>query len=145
MAMSVREAFEKGTEAFNAHDLDAFAETMSDDVAQTAPGGMHLDGKPACIAYFANWIEAFPDAHVDVHDVVITDDAVAEEGTFSGTHTGVFHTPMGDIPPTGRAVNAQYVQLLRFRDGTFFSANLMFDRMELLEQLGLVPAPAAAG
>jgi steroid delta-isomerase-like uncharacterized protein len=145
MAMSVREAFDKGTEAFNAHDLDAFAQTVSDDVVQTAPGGMRFEGKPACIAYFANWMEAFPDAHVDVHDVVITDDVVAEEGTFSGKHTGVFHTPMGDIPPTGRAVQAEYVQVLRFRDGTFFSANLMFDRMELLEQLGLVPEPAAAG
>jgi steroid delta-isomerase-like uncharacterized protein len=145
MAMSVREAFDKGTEAFNTHDLDAFAEIISDDVVQTAPGGIRAEGKPACIAFFANWIEAFPDAHVDIHDVVITDDVAVEEGTFSGTHNGVFHSPTGDIPPTGRAVRAEYVQVLRYRDGTFFSANLMFDRMEMIEQLGLLPAPAAAG
>jgi steroid delta-isomerase-like uncharacterized protein len=143
MAMSVREAFEKGTEAFNAHDMDAFGELISDDVVQIVPGGMRLEGKPACIAYFAGWIEAFPDAHVDVHDVVMTDDGVAEEGTFSGTHNGVFHSPMGDVPPTGRPVSAEYIQVLRYRDGLCFSANLMFDRMELVEQLGLAPAPAA--
>jgi steroid delta-isomerase-like uncharacterized protein len=145
MAMSVREAFEKGTEAFNAHDMDAFAETMSDDVTQTAPGGMSSRGKAACVAFYHNWIEAFPDAHVDVHDVVITDDVAVEEGTFTGTHNGVFHSPMGDIPPTGKPLKAEYIQVMRFRDGECVSTNLMFDRVELLEQLGLMPEPAAAG
>jgi steroid delta-isomerase-like uncharacterized protein len=143
--MSVREAFERGTDAFNAHDMDAFAETFSDDVVQTAPGGMSSQGRAACIAFYSVWIEAFPDAHVDVHDLVITDDAAIEEGVFSGTHNGVFHTPMGDIPPTGKPVRAEYIQVLRYRAGECVSANLMFDRMELLEQLGLLPAPAAAG
>jgi steroid delta-isomerase-like uncharacterized protein len=142
--MSVREAFDRGTEAFNAHDMDAFGATLADDVAQTAPGGMSSQGKAACVAFYSMWIEAFPDAHVDVHDVVITDDA-AEEGTFSGTHNGVFHSPMGDIPPTGKTVRAEYIQVLRYRGGKCVSTNLMFDRMQLLEQLGLVPAAAAAG
>jgi steroid delta-isomerase-like uncharacterized protein len=143
MAMSVREAFDKGTDAFNAHDMDAFAETLADDVSQTAPGGMSSQGKAACVAFYSIWLEAFPDAHVDIHDVVITDDAAIEEGVFSGTHNGVFHSPMGDVPPTGKSVRVAYIQVLRYRDGECVSANLMFDRMELLEQLGLVPAAAA--
>jgi ketosteroid isomerase-like protein len=68
---------------------------------------------------------------------------VVEMGTFSGTHTGVFHTPDGDIPPTGRPVKAPYVNVLSFRDGMFVAGDLMFDRLALLEQLGLVPEPAA--
>lgn len=145
MAMSVREAFEKGTEAFNTHDMDAFAEVLSDDHVQLAPGGLRAEGKRDSVAFFAGWIEAFPDAHVAVHDVLFTDDAAVEEGTFTGTHNGVFHSPMGDIPPTRRAVAVEYVQVLRFRDGAIFASSLMFDRVELLDQLGLLPAPAAAG
>ena len=68
-----------------------------------------------------------------------------EEGTFSGTHDGVLHTPTGDIPPTGRAVRLDYIQVLRFRDGKHASFNLMFDRLLMLEQLGLLPAEAPAG
>jgi hypothetical protein len=30
--MTAREAFEKGTAAFNAHDIDGFAEVLADDV-----------------------------------------------------------------------------------------------------------------
>jgi hypothetical protein len=143
MTMSIREAFERGTEAFNAHDLDAFAETFADDVVQTAPGGMRFEGKAASMEFFAVWGDAFPDCHVELTRTIYTDDAVVEHGIFSGTHTGVFHTPEGDIPPTGRSVRAEYVQLLSYRDGLFTAGDLIYDRLALLEQLGLVPQPAA--
>jgi ketosteroid isomerase-like protein len=48
---------------------------------------------------------------------------------------------MGEVPPTGRPVRIAYIQVLRFRDGKHFSFNLMFDRLSMLEQLGLIPAP----
>ena len=66
-----------------------------------------------------------------------------EEGTFSGTYDGVLHTPSGDVPPTGRAISVPYVHVLRYRDGLHVAFNLVFDRLLMLEQLGLVPAPAA--
>jgi ketosteroid isomerase-like protein len=77
--------------------------------------------------------------------VHIVDDVAVEEGTFNGTHDGTLQTPAGDIPPTGRPVEIDYIQVLRFRDGKHTSFNLMFDRLLMLEQLGLVPAPAADG
>jgi ketosteroid isomerase-like protein len=74
--------------------------------------------------------------------VHIIDDVAVEEGTSSGTQNGVLRNPMGDIPPTGRAVAVAYIQVLRFRDGKHTSFNLMFDRLLMLEQLGLAPALA---
>ena len=62
-----------------------------------------------------------------------------EEGTFSGTHEGILHTAAGEIPPTGRAMSIDYIQVLHFRDGKHVSFNLMFDRLAMLEQLGLIP------
>ena len=75
----------------------------------------------------------------------VTGDTAVEEGTFTGTHNGVLRSPAGDIPPTGRPVTVYYLQVLRFRDGKHVSFNLMFDRLLMLEQLGLIPAPAPAG
>jgi steroid delta-isomerase-like uncharacterized protein len=142
--MTIREAFERGTETFNAHDIDSFAEVLADDVAFKAPGGVDGQGKAACAAFFASWFGAFPDAHVDVHRLHIAGDVAVEEGVFTGTHNGVLHGPAGDIPPTGRPVRLDYVQVLRFRDGKHVSFNLLFDRLSLLEQLGLIPAPSPA-
>jgi len=81
---------------------------------------------------------------VQVHALHVTGDVAVEEGTFTGTHDGVLRSPAGDIPPTGRPVTVGYIQVLRFRDGKHVSFNLMFDRLLMLEQLG-IPALAAAG
>ena len=140
-----REAFERGTDTFNAHDLDGFAQVLADDVVFEAPGGMRGAGKRACLAFYGSWFDAFPDAHLDVHRVHITDDVAVEEGTFTGTHKGVLHGPTADIPPTGRRVSLPYIHVLRFRDGKHVSFNLMFDRLSMLEQLGLIPTSAPDG
>jgi steroid delta-isomerase-like uncharacterized protein len=139
MTSSVREAFEQGTAAFNAHDIDAFAAVLSDDVVFEAPGGIRGRGRQSCAEFFAGWFRAFPDARVDVHAVHITGDVAVEEGAFSGTHHGVLHGPTGDLPPTGRTVRLGYIQVLRFRNGQHVSFNLIFDRLAMLEQLGVIP------
>jgi len=144
MAMTTREAFERGTDTFNNHDLDGFAEVLDDDVVFQAPGGIRGEGKQACVEFYGSWMNAFPDADVDVHDVHFVDDVAVEEGTFSGTHRGALHGPAGDIPPTGQTVSVDYIQVLRFRDGNHASFKLMFDQLAMLEQLGLIPEPAAA-
>jgi ketosteroid isomerase-like protein len=143
--MTTREAFERGTVTFNAHDIDGFAEVLADDVVFTAPGGMRGEGKAACVEFYGGWLSAFPDFHVEVHNVYYIDDIAVEEGTYSGTHNGILHSPAGDIPPTGRSVTGEYIQVLRFREGKHVSFNLSFDRLEMLEQLGLIPAAAPAG
>ena len=143
--MTIREVFEKGTDTFNAHDIDGFAEVLADDVVFVAPGGMRGEWKAACAEFYGSWFAAFPDAHVEVHDVHVLDDVVVEEGTFTGTHQGVLHSPAGDVPPTGRSVALEYLQVLRYRDGKHVSFNLIFDRLLMLEQLGLVPAAVPAG
>jgi ketosteroid isomerase-like protein len=145
MSLTTREAFERGTDTFNAHDLDGFASVLADDVVFRAPGGMSGQGKPACVEFYGGWLSAFPDGRVDVDQVHFIDDIAVEEGKLIGTHDGVLHTPTGDIPPTGRAVSIDYIQVLRFRDGKHLSFNLAFDRAQMLEQLGLVPAPSPAG
>jgi ketosteroid isomerase-like protein len=144
MSMTAREAFETGTDTFNAHDIDGFAAVLADDVVFQAPGRLRGQGKPACVEFYGGWLSAFPDGHVEVHDVHFIDDVAVEEGTFSGTHNGVLHTPTGDIPPTGRPISLDYIQVLRFRDGTHVSFNLMFDRLLMLEQLDLMPAATPA-
>jgi hypothetical protein len=65
MAMTVREAFEKGAETFNAHDLDGFAKVLADDAVCRAPGGMSGEEQSACAEFYGSWFVAFPDAHLE--------------------------------------------------------------------------------
>ena len=103
MAMNVREACEKGTETFKAHDVDGSADVLADEVVFQAPGGMSGQGKAACLEFYGSWFVAFPDAHVEINDLHILDDAGVEQGTLTGTHNRVLHSPARDIPATGRS------------------------------------------
>jgi predicted ester cyclase len=143
MTITTREAFERGTETFNAHDTEGFAQVLADDAVFEAPGGIRGEGKAACVGFYGSWFDAFPDAHVEVHSLHLIGDIAVEEGTFTGTQNGILRSPKGDIPPTGRSVRLDYIQVLHFRDGKHISFNLMFDRLEMLEQLGLMPASAS--
>jgi steroid delta-isomerase-like uncharacterized protein len=142
MTMTTQQAFEAGTAAFNAHDFDAFAAVLADDVGVEAPGGVRVAGKQACVDFYRGWIGAFPDAQVEVDAVHQVDDRmIVEEGRFTGTHDGALRGPDGDIPATGRSVSVPYIHVLRFHGGKHVFFGLMFDRLLMLEQLGIVPGP----
>lgn len=122
-------AYETATDAFDAGDLDRFADAVADDVAFRAPGGIGGEGNTACVAFYRRLFDAFPDARFATHDVHIVDDVSVEEGTFTGTHTG--------IAGTGRAVALDHVLVLRSKDGKQLSTSLTLARLPMLEQLGL--------
>jgi hypothetical protein len=92
------------------------------------------------MAFYRHWLEAFPDARLEPDAIHVTDDLTVEHGVFTGTHDGVART--------GRSVSLQYIQLLRYRDDKLISMMLMFDRLAMLEQLGLArdaDRPLASG
>lgn len=130
MAIATEAALQTTTDAFNARDMDSIAGLLADDVVFRAPGAIGSEGRDACLEYYRRWWEDFRDANLEVHAVWVVDDAIVEEGTFTGTHTGA--------AATGVSVAVDYVQVLRPRGARFASVNLKFDRLQLLEQLGLL-------
>jgi hypothetical protein len=131
-------------ECFNKHDLAAAAACYTADAVFRAPGGVEARGGPAIADYFKIWLDAFPDMRIDSTDHVVSGSTVVEVGTVSGTHTGVFRTPMGDVPPTGKRLVGNYIDVFTIEGDLLKSDYLMFDRLETMEQLGLVPAQASA-
>lgn len=130
-------AFETGTDAFNARDLDRFAELLADDVVFQAPGCPRNAGRQACVDFYAGLFDAFPNAQFETRKLYILDEVAIEEGTFTGTHTGAGRTD--------RTVELDYVQVMRVQDGEYVSMKLLLDRLTLLEQLGLTPDSQCAG
>jgi ketosteroid isomerase-like protein len=122
--------FETGTNAFNARDLNRFAQLLADDVVFQAPGCPLTAGRQACVEFYSSLFHAFPDAQFEPHKLYVLDEVAIEEGTFAGTHTGAGHT--------GRTVSLDYVQVMSIEDGEYVSLKLLLDRLTVLEQLGLV-------
>jgi hypothetical protein len=142
---SPKDVVDRGLEAWRAGDADGFASTYSDDASISAPGGMEAHGPDGARMFMAMWNEAMPDNEISIDREHVCGSVVVQEGTFSGTHTGNLMAPDGQtIPPTGRPVKAPYVDIFEIEDGRVRAERLIFDQVDLLTQLGLMPAPAAA-
>jgi len=129
--------------AMNAHDMDKLSSYFSPDTVKEVPGAL-LRGRDQWAAYFSALIEAFPDIEVTVTSVVEEGSVVAIQGRSRGTHLGTLRTPSGDIPPTGHHVDLAISDDYHIEGGLIVSGHLHFDRLALLEQLGVVPAPVPA-
>lgn len=130
-------------EAFNAQDAEGLLAVFSPDCRKEAPGAS-LQGPEQVVAFFSVFWAAFPDLHCEVTRVVEEGSTVAVQGRTTGTHLGTLPTPGGDIPATGRRIDLPISDLYEVEDGLIVSSSLSFDRLALLEQLGVVPAPVAA-
>jgi predicted ester cyclase len=140
-----KELYERSAKAFNDHDGDAIESLSSQDSVLSAPGDLTFTGPTQIRDFLQSWWDAFPDAHTIEREVLYAGtDTFVEEGTFHGIQDGVFRTPMGDIQPTHRPVSGEYISICKCRGDTIVSQYLLFDRMQLLEQLGLVPTAATA-
>ena len=76
-----------------------------------------------------------------LHELVAEADTVVAYWTNTGTHRGEF---MG-IPPSGRTVTISGVDIHRLRDGRMSEHWHVIEELQMLQQLGVIPVPQAAG
>jgi len=62
-----------------------------------------------------HFTSAFPDAHISIEACIAKGDTVVSRWVLTGTHKYVFQ----GIPPTGRAVRFNGLEINRFVDGRF--------------------------
>lgn len=99
--------------------------------SETAQGTLDLE---AFKGFITAWRTGFPDIHCEVGDLVAEGDRVAWSVRATGTHTGEF---MG-IPPTGRAIDFDSLNIGEFRDGRGYRHKVMMDVPKMMTQLGVM-------
>ena len=136
-----QELADQDVRAFNEQNLEGKLRIASPELEFVVPGAT-LHGPDETAAFARALWEAFPDARITPGARVATGSRAAIEGSFTGTHLGTLHTPGGDIPATGRSVDFRCVVLYEVAAARIGSKHFYFDRMELMTQIGAMPAPA---
>jgi predicted ester cyclase len=80
---------------------------------------------------------AFPDLHYGIEDAIVTGDKVVHRLTVSGTMKGEF----AGMPATGKHATWTEIHIGRVADGRLVEHWGLIDRLAMLVQLGIVPAP----
>ena len=123
-------------EAQTRHNLAAIDEYLSPNfVDHSVPPGLP-PGPEGVKMQFRMFITALPDLQAIIHDQVADEDKVVTRKTLRGTHQGDL---MG-IPPSGKTVDIEVIDILRVKDGKITDHWNNVDRLGLMQQLGIVPA-----
>lgn len=81
----------------------------------------------------------FPDSQLIATAILADGDKAAIHATLRGTHLG---DGLG-MPPTGKEISIDIVDIVRFQDGMAVERWAVGDEMGMMRQLGLIPEPGA--
>ena len=120
-------------EGFSRGNLDAVDEVVSAEYREHERGpGLDL-GRTGLKEIIQRLRVAFPDLEATVIDVVGNGEKMCFRVRYQGTQDG----EMLGIPPTGRQVTWESIDIVRFdHDGTLLEHWGLLDRLGVLEQLG---------
>lgn len=123
-------------ERVNAGDVDGLGELLADDFVEHEETPGLSPTKEGVKQFFAAFLAAFPDLRMDSEDVIMSGDKVVARVRVTGTHEGDF---MG-MPPTGKAIDVQAIDIVRFGDDDLAIEHWgVTDSLKMMQQLGVVP------
>jgi predicted ester cyclase len=144
--MSARELVRTAWTYIESGDMDALADLFhpAAELSTSAGGG---SGRDYVVALFTRHREGYPDITHRVVDCIESadGDAVALRLEFEATHLGELRGPFGAVPPTGRRLRWRSADQVRSRNGKIVSWHAQFDRLTVLQQLGLTPPERKTG
>jgi steroid delta-isomerase-like uncharacterized protein len=84
---------------------------------------------------------AIPDVKFSLDDMYVKGDKLAWIFTMSGTITGPFRTPFGELPPTGKTFRFSGVAVDRIVEGKIAEEWVYFNVLDILQPMGFTLAP----
>jgi predicted ester cyclase len=124
-------------------DVEGLIAMCRPDVDLVNPDGS-VHGPQGVRAAFEPIIGATSERAVEIRSIVEEGDTVVADFVFRFRNTGPLQTPQGTIPPTGKNASLPSIGTYVLRDGKLAYSHGEYDRMSVLAQLGLLPAPVQA-
>jgi len=83
----------------------------------------------------------FPDAKMTAQKVVVRDDTIMTNWTWTGTQTGAFQYSGFELPPTGKKVKISGVTITQMKNGEGIEEWIHYNVLEMLQPLGFSLLP----
>jgi predicted ester cyclase len=124
------------TRVFSEGDYEALEDLVAPEFIEHQNGSRGVG--PEAVRRTATGLRtSFPDLTVEIVDAVTDGDTVWIRARGRGTDSG----GVAGRPPSGRRIDVDIIDVVRFRDGRMVEHWGVADRLGMLQQVGVVPAP----
>jgi steroid delta-isomerase-like uncharacterized protein len=123
--------------------INTASETLAEELVSPnaifhVPGSAEpMRGPAGYLAIIEMMRTGFPDIQWTLEEMVAEGDKVAARFIMRGTHHGMFF----GVPPTGKKIEVQAMNMYRLSNGKFVEERGQPDMLGLLQQIGAVPSP----
>jgi C-1 hydroxylase len=83
--------------------------------------------------FLEEWLNAYPDTHIDTRTMLAEGDAVVVENIVTGT----FQNDLGEVKATGRSYTAREMVFFDMQNGKIKAERIYQDQKHIEEQLGI--------
>ena len=98
-------------------------------------------GLEAFGAYVTSLRTAYPDFKATIQEQIVKGDKMITRWTATGTNTGPLQTPMGELPPTGKAMSVPGAEILTLVNGKITEDWIFYNMLYSYTQLGFTLTP----
>ena len=134
--MDNKESYRRYVETvWHARDVEGAGAYIAEDIVDHAAPPGQGPGLAGLMETFRHFLAAFPDARIDIEDLVAEGDKVAARIVLRGTHRG----PFFGIPATGRPVVVPGIHLMRYADGKMIEHWSNSNDLGMMGQLSVIP------
>lgn len=125
---------------FNSHKLDLNDQLEANEVRVEAAGAPGVMNRDQARAYNRQFVDAFPDIHFDLKDIVAQGDLVAVSWVAKGTHKAplTYASTGYSLPPTNRTATVPGSSIFEIRNNKIVRSSGYWDQMTLFTQLGVL-------
>jgi steroid delta-isomerase-like uncharacterized protein len=88
--------------------------------------------------YVQQYLTAFPDIHITIHDEIVAGDTIVARWTATGTQNG----DLLKLPPTGNRLSVTGITISHVKDGKIVESWNNWDALGMMRQLGAIPRDA---
>jgi len=136
-----RDVVEAAYRALNAGDLDAIVNDYDENAKYWSTARMAgIHGKAEIREYCKSQLRTFPGIQFVITNVIESGDSVAVEYRVHATHKGPLEAPSGTIAATGKTIDFAGAEFFEIHSGKIVTERNYVDSLELMRQLGLMPA-----
>jgi steroid delta-isomerase-like uncharacterized protein len=88
--------------------------------------------------FVEQYLTAFPDIRITIHDEIVAGDAIVARWTATGTQNG----NLMKLSPTGNRLAVTGITIARVKDGKIVESWNNWDALGMMRQLGAIPSDA---
>ncbi|SEW45022.1 ester cyclase [Chitinophaga arvensicola] len=122
-------------EVWNQGKVEVLEELLSPGYVNHTPSVPNPPNGPAGLKPIVNAIrKAFPDLHYTIKDIIVTENRAVVRVIMTGTQTDTLF----DIPPTGKSVTVNQINIEEISHGKITDHWRVTDELTMMKQLGLV-------